>query len=180
MNKCKAFLRWCKINHCRHFPLLSASRRDSVSMFHLASPCTMPTHFRLTRSYSLTHINYGMNSSTEDFALVQSWQPYSDVVYLILSQPLWLLNCDSAIKSTSVINAYLVINLCLLMIFGLSSKNDEKVQIVEKCKSNSPTGNRTRVFRVKAEYPNRLDYRGTCTCHRKSYSLIPGRWTVLW
>ena len=50
----------------------------------------------------------------------------------------------------------------------------------KRAKSNSPTGNRTRVFRVKAEYPNRLDYRGKCTCHRKSLSLIPGLLTVLW
>ena len=27
-------------------------------------------------------------------------------------------------------------------------------------KSSSPSGTRTRVFRVKAEYPNRLDYKG--------------------
>ena len=32
--------------------------------------------------------------------------------------------------------------------------------LVAKAKNGSPAGNRTRVFRVKAEYPNRLDYRG--------------------
>jgi hypothetical protein len=26
----------------------------------------------------------------------------------------------------------------------------------------SPAGTRTRVFRVRAEYPNQLDYRGWC------------------
>ncbi len=29
---------------------------------------------------------------------------------------------------------------------------------------NSATGTRTRVARVRAEYPNQLDYSGSCTC----------------
>jgi hypothetical protein len=38
------------------------------------------------------------------------------------------------------------------------SKNDEKVGIAK----SSATGTRTRVARVRAEYPNQLDYSGAC------------------
>ena len=36
---------------------------------------------------------------------------------------------------------------------------------------NSPTGTRTRVFRVRAEHPNQLDYGGLICCARWSGQL---------